>query len=240
MKNEDFLNEKISTYIKYVQQINKGHVGGTLSLAHTLIYLYYTVCKKTKEQIILSKGHASLGVYVLDSINKKISIENLIQEFEANGSSFSMIARRDYSSEFICFGNLGNGISYATGKAIGNKNKRIFCFVGDGELNEGICWEAFMSAKKFKLSNLYIIIDCNDFSHDGFTSQIMPLPNIANKMKNFGFYTVECNGHSFSEIDNSMQTLFNSNSEQPKCLIIHTIKAFGIKRLENTIESHSL
>ena len=240
LKIKQELEEKLKLYIDYVKQVNNGHVGGTLSVAHTFIYLTFCVTNKTKELIIFSKGHASLGVYIMDVIKKKINIEKLIKDFEADGSSFSMIARRDYSKEVSCFGNLGNGISYAVGKAIGRKNEKIFCFVGDGEINEGLCWEAFMSANKFKLKNLYAIIDCNKFSHDGRTDDIMPLGNVAEKMKAFGFDVAECNGHDFDAIDATFSSFFTKNNESPKCIVLDTIKAFGIKELENTIESHSL
>lgn len=239
-KNKLLLEEKINTYIDFVKQINNGHVGGTLSLVHTFLYLYFVIVNKSKEQIIFSKGHASLGVYVMDVINKKVNIQDLVNNFERNGSKFGMIAKRDYSKEFICFGNLGNGISYATGKAIGQKDKRIFCFVGDGELNEGLCWEAFMTAYKYKLSNLYVIIDSNKFSHDGKTDDIMPQICISKKMTAFGFTTEECDGHSLDEIEMSFNMLLSDKKTNPKCLIINTIKAFGIKELENTVDSHSL
>lgn len=239
-KDKLFLEDKLNTYIDYVKQVNNGHVGGTLSLAHTFLYLFFMVTKKSREQIIFSKGHASLGVYVMDAINKKINIQDLVRTFEGNGSKFGMIAKRNYSNEFICFGNLGNGISYATGKALGEKNKKIFCFVGDGELDEGICWEAFMSAYKYKLSNLYVIIDNNKFSHDGRIDDIMPHRCILEKIRAFGFKTEECDGHNFDQIEKSFNILFSDKENSPKCMIINTIKAFGIKSLENTVDSHSL
>lgn len=239
-KDRLFLEEKEITYIDYVKKVNNGHVGGTLSLSNTFLYLYFMITKKSKEQIIFSKGHASLGIYIMDAINKKVNIQDIVKKFETNGSIFSMVAKRYYSMEFICFGNLGNGISYATGKALGQRNKKVFCFVGDGELDEGICWESFMAAYKYQLSNLYVIIDNNKFSHDGKTDDIMPQRCISEKMKAFGFSTVECNGHNFDEIENSFNILFADKESNPKCIVIDTIKAFGIKELENTIESHSL
>lgn len=231
------LEKKLYLYINYVKQVNNGHIGGTLSIAHAYIYLDFHF---TNKYIVFSKGHASLGLYVMDAIKKKIKIKNLVDKFESDGSRYSMIAKHNYSKNNICFGNLGNGISYAVGKAIGNKERKIFCFVGDGEINEGLCWEAFMTANKYKLKNLYILIDCNKFSHDGCTCDIMPLGSITQKIKSFGFDVVECNGHDFCAIEKCFYILDEKKSECPKCIVLNTIKAFGIKKLENTVESHSL
>ena len=136
-------------------------------------------------------------------------------------------------------GSLGMGISVGVGKALYAKHKGLkyntYVLVGDGEANEGSVWEAFMSATQYKLDNLTVIIDYNNMQFDGPNDAIMALAPLADKMRAFGFKTVEVNGHSVPELLEAFQA---PHVGKPLAIVAHTIKAHGIPSLENKAESH--
>ena len=131
-------------------------------------------------------------------------------------------------------GSLGMGISVGVGMALAARylktEQRIYVLCGDGEMQEGQNWEAFMSAAKWKLSNLTVIIDYNRLQLDGTQEQIMPLGDIEAKLKAFGLFTVKCDGHNIeSLLDAFAET---AASGQPSVIIADTIKGKGVSFME--------
>lgn len=140
-------------------------------------------------------------------------------------------------------GSLGLGISYAVGQAYAlrqmsapaSEAPQVYCIVGDGELDEGMVWEALMSAANFHLDNLTVIVDCNKGQLDGQVDEVMNLGNLRAKFEAFGFDTLEIDGHNLSEI---LTAVSAPVSGRPKAIIANTVKGNGVDFLTNTKESH--
>ena len=131
------------------------------------------------------------------------------------------------------------GICVAVGMALvakryGKKHK-VYVLLGDGESNEGSVWEAFMSAAKFKLDNLVVIIDYDNMQFDGPNDEIMSLAPLKEKMIAFGFETLEVDGHDIKALWDAFSI---KRDGKPLAIVAKTIKAHGVPSLENTAESH--
>jgi transketolase len=128
---------------------------------------------------------------------------------------------------------LGVGVALAAKKK--QKNYKTYVVLGDGECNEGSIWESVLSASHFKLDNMTIIVDRNNFQQTGKNSSIMDLKNLKNKFKSFGCETVEIDGHDIKKI---YKSLINKNLNKPKVIVANTIKGKGIKLFENDNNWH--
>jgi len=144
-------------------------------------------------------------------------------------------------------GPLGQGTSFAVGVAIGLKKQweqqkisnipQVFCICGDGELEEGQCWEAFMAAAKYKLNHLTFIIDRNGIQIDGFTENVMPLEPLKAKLESFGLCTIEVDGHNHQSIKAAF-SLDKAIQTKPVAVILHTIPGKGVSFMEGKPEWH--
>lgn len=218
------------------------HVGGALSCVEILAVLAETANlsgKEDRDRIVLSKGHGSLGLYTA-LWQKGFINESDLAEFDHDGGAFYAHPSRDISKGIeFSGGSLGLGISYAVGQAYALKQtvspSSVYCIVGDGELDEGIVWEALMSAANFRLDNLTVIVDCNKGQLDGPVDEVMSLGNLKKKFEAFGYDTIEINGHNFNEI---LSALTKSTTDIPKAIIANTVKGNGIDFLTGTKESH--
>jgi transketolase len=130
------------------------------------------------------------------------------------------------------------GLSFAVGEALACKRmgygNRVFVLVGDGECDEGLIWEAAMSASHFKLDNLVIVVDCNRLQYDGMTAEIMNHNDLGAKFSAFGFYVVNVDGHDCLALHDALSIKMN----QPTCVIAHTTKGKGVSFMENNKEWH--
>jgi transketolase len=141
-------------------------------------------------------------------------------------------------------GPLGSGLSQAIGMALAIKidetrttNRFVYCALGDGELNEGQNWEAFMMAGKYKISNLIAIIDRNNIQIDGYTEDVMPLNDLVAKLESFNWHVQEIDGHNFEMIDDAIgkaKAVFN----RPSVIIANTIPGKGVIEFERRPEWH--
>lgn len=218
------------------------HLGGSLSLVEILTSLYETVNiskDETRDRVILSKGHGALALYTV--LEKKgLMSPELVDSFETNGTHLFAHASRDveHGIEFSG-GSLGLGISYAMGVALACKtnslNNHIYVVVGDGECNEGIFWESIMTAHKFELDNMTIIVDNNGLQADGFTKEIIDLSPIDTKFTAFGLKAVTIDGHDMESISRAL-TLREQG--KPVVIIANTIKGKGISFMENEAAWH--
>ena len=140
----------------------------------------------------------------------------------------------------ISTGSLGQGFSISVGMALAgkmdNKDYLVYVLLGDGELNEGIVWEAFMSANHYSLDNLKIIIDRNYYQIDGGTEEIMSLGNLQDKLSSFGFEVITIDGHNIEEIDAAIS--FVKVIKKPSVIIANTIKGKGVSFIENNNDYH--
>ncbi|MBI1861630.1 MAG: transketolase, partial [Deltaproteobacteria bacterium] len=140
-------------------------------------------------------------------------------------------------------GSLGQGLSIAQGIALGLKLKkspaRVYCMMGDGEIQEGQVWETIMSGPKFKLGNLVAIVDCNNGQIDGHVTEVMDLAPLADKWRAFRWHVQEVNGHSIEEILIALDKTATP-TDQPHAIIARTVKGKGVSFMENNIGWHGM
>lgn len=225
---------------------NGAHLGAGLSSVEIFAALYggvlkYNLQDKTGEErdrLVVSKGHCVLSYYSALHIAGFLS-EDDINSFETNGSHFHGHAMRNLEKGIeFSGGSLSMGMSFAVGQALACKKEglpcRVFAIVGDGECDEGLIWEAAMSAAHFKLNNFILIVDCNKLQYDGLTADIMNHIDIENKFKAFGFETRLVDGHNVDALSHA----FDTPSDRPICVIADTIKGKGVSFMEGVKTWH--
>lgn len=218
------------------------HLGGSMSLVEILIALYNVVNiskDDNRDRIILSKGHGALALYTVLEL-KGVMNPELVDTFETNGTHLFAHASRDveHGIEFSG-GSLGLGISYAIGVALACKtkglNNHIYAIVGDGECNEGVFWEAMMTAHQFHLDNLTVIVDNNGLQADGFTKEIIDLSPMADKLTAFGLKAITVDGH---DVESLLNAITIREEEKPVAIVANTIKGKGVSFMENEAAWH--
>ena len=224
------------------------HFGGALSITEvvsTLFAYQMKIDKKNpkweeRDRFILSKGHACLAYYAALCEVGYIS-NNELKTFEKNDTDLlgHPVINRNLGIDFSN-GSLGMGLSLGIGVAISSKKKKknfnVYVIVGDGECNEGSIWEGAMAAPNFKLDNLYVIIDKNNFQQTGSNKEIMNVGNLKDKWSSFGWYTVELDGHNIQELYNFFKE--SKKIDKPKAIIANTIKGKGFSFSENNNDWH--
>ena len=217
---------------------NGGHIGGALSSVDIMTAVYYSkYFDLSSDHFVLSAGHLATAYYVVLASLKKFP-KKLLDTYGCfdsilEGHVSSKVPGVEYSS-----GSLGQGLSFAAGLALGEKNKTTICLTSDGEHQEGQIWEAISFAYKYKLKNLINIIDCNGLQIDGSINEIMPLRNLAKKYEEFGWNVLIIDGHNF----NAIETAFKKSlmSSYPTCIIAKTILGKGISFMENNFKYHDV
>ena len=228
-----------------------GHPGGSLSAADVLTYLYFKVMNidtenpqdPTRDRFVLSKGHCAPALYSTLAERGFFPVEDLTT-LRHDGSyleghpNMKTVPGVDMST-----GSLGQGVSTACGMALAarlqNSNINVFTLLGDGEIEEGQCWEAFMLASHYKLDNLCIMIDVNGLQIDGPTEKVMTSEPLDQKMDAFGFNTIVCNGNSMTELEQAFILFERAHgSGKPTCFLLHTTKGLGVSYMENVVDWH--
>lgn len=223
-----------------VYRKNSGHIGGSFSLCEIISCLYHRYDLINIDKLILSKGHS---VPVLYAILYELGYIKELDSFrEINSNLQGHPDKNKLKYLHATTGSLGQGLSIAIGHALASKikndNKNIFCIVGDGELQEGQIWEAFMLAPKYQLDNLLCLIDYNKGQNDGYVKDILDLGNIEEKIKNFGWKVFKIDGHDENQIIQKLEQFDNEKTKVPTCIILDTIKGKGVSFME-TPEWHS-
>lgn len=237
--------------LKTLEHRGFGHYGGSLSIVETLAVLYGEVMKydptnptwENRDYFILSKGHAGPALYAALSL-KGFFPEDLLYTLNGNGTTLPSHPDRHVTPGIdMTTGSLGQGISVATGVALShklsNKENYTFSIVGDGELNEGQCWEAFMFAAHHKLHNLIVFIDHNKKQLDGPTNAIIDPLDFEEKFNAFGFYTIKVDGSCMKSIYNAIQ-LGKAQQEKPVAIILDTVKGQGVPYIEKMASNHHI
>lgn len=235
--------------IEQVYKAGSGHPGGSLSIADILTVLYFYELNvdpknpkwEDRDRLILSKGHCAPALYSCLANRGYFAPEEL-QNFRKIDSNLqghpdmNKIPGVDMTS-----GSLGQGLSVANGMAIAgklnNKEYRVYCILGDGEIEEGQIWEAAMAANKYKLDNLCVIVDNNNLQIDGTIEEVMNSYPIDEKFKSFGFQVINIDGHDIDEIIKVFEVAKNIKGK-PTCIIAKTIKGKGVSFMENKVEWH--
>ena len=242
-------NEIRKDIIEAVYNAKSGHPGGSLSIADIMAVLYFNELKideknprwEDRDRFVLSKGHCSPALYAALAERGFFEKENLksFRKIDSNlqgHPDLNKVPGVDMTS-----GSLGQGLSAANGMAIAgkmdNKDYRVYVIAGDGEIEEGQIWEAAMTANKYKLDNLCLIIDNNNLQIDGTIEEVMSSYPIDKKFESFGFNVINIDGHNFEEIMNAFEIPRNTKGK-PTCIIAKTVKGKGVSFMENKSEWH--
>ncbi|MCX5773120.1 MAG: transketolase [Fusobacteria bacterium] len=216
-----------------------GHLGGAMSVVELLAVLYGKVMnidsknpkKRDRDFLVCSKGHAGPAIYSTLALKGYFSMAELMT-LNQNGTNLPSHCDMNKTIGIdMTTGSLGQGVSTAMGIAVGNRldglNNYTYLIVGDGELNEGQCWEGFMFAAHQKLDNLICFLDYNKKQLDGYLEEICNPFDFEEKFKAFGFETQKVNGASIEEIFKAIENAKNKKG-MPHVIILDTIKGQGI------------
>ena len=235
--------------IKMVYRAQAGHPGGSLSeidLMSALYANYLRVDPKNpdwhdRDRFILSKGHASPGMYAILAEMGFISHDDLESYRILGGVCQGHVDMKWCPGVDFSAGSLGMGLSFGVGCAVAarlsNSKRSVFVMLGDGEIQEGSVWEAAMAAKHHELGNLKVILDRNRIQNDDFCVEQMRMFDIPAKWKSFGWDVKEINGHDMNEIVEGLDFLV-SNNDNPTILIAHTVKGKGVSYMEDNPSFH--
>ena len=225
--------------LEMINHAGSGHIGGSLSSVDILISLYNSgIFNFDKDHFILSAAHLCPALYTVLSQQGKFPHEELLTYSQFN-SRLQGHSSLDTPGVEYAAGSLGQGLSFAAGLALGDKNHHTICLTTDGEHNEGQIWEAVAFANKYHQGNLINIIDCNGYQLGGSTKDMMPLEELAAKYLRFGWTVTTVDGHNFSALDKALKTA-KSSTIYPACIIAQTILGKGISFMENNFEYHDV
>ena len=252
---EDILNlKRISnnvrkSIVEEVYSAQSGHPGGALSCADILTVLYFNQMnidpeKKddlNRDRLVLSKGHASAALYAVLAERGYFSKDEL-KGFRKLGSMLQGHPdMKHIPGVDMTAGSLGQGLSVANGMAISSKlderGFRVYCIVGDGEIEEGQIWEAAMASAHYKLDNLCLVVDNNNLQIDGKVSDVMSVYPLKEKFEAFGFEVLEFDGNDIDELI----TVFDKAKTvkgKPTAIIAKTIKGKGVSFMEDKADWH--
>ncbi len=225
---------------------NGSHLGGGLSCVEIMAVLYGEILKydikkpldDDRDIFIPSKNHCVLS-HIPALAYAGFIPHNEILEFQKDGGRLTGYPQRKEIGLEYSGGSLGMAVSVGIGLALSAKERKskskIFILMGDGELNEGSVWEAFMAAAHYKLDNLIVVIDRNRLSYDGNTEDVMGLDNLEMKMNSFNWLTSVCDGHNVKDL---LLAFDNFEENKPHIIIANTVKGKGISFIENKPEWH--
>lgn len=235
--------------VKMVHRAQAGHPGGSLSEIDLISALYANYMRikpdepnwDDRDRFILSKGHASPGMYAILAEMGFISKEDLKSYRVLGGVCQGHVDMKWCPGVDFSAGSLGMGLSYGMGCSIAARlegsERNIFVMLGDGEIQEGSVWEAAMAAKHHELGNLKVILDRNRIQNDDFCESQMRMFDIPAKWQSFGWEVMEIDGHDTEEIVKGLDFLVNTN-DNPAILIAHTIKGKGVSYMEDNPAFH--
>ena len=238
-----------SDIVTMIHKAGSGHPGGSLSAAELVTALYFEVMKvdpkepawEGRDRFILSKGHVAPLIYSVLARKGFFPVEEL-WTLRRLGSILQGHPHKQSTPGLDCSsGSLGQGLSIANGLAIGFKKQgranRVFCLMGDGELQEGQIWEAVMTAAQQKLDNLCGIVDFNQVQLDGNVPDIKDLGDLAAKWHDFGWNVIRLDGHDMEQVVRAFR-MAEAYKGKPTVLIADTVKGKGVSFMENDCNWH--
>ncbi|MBQ6474909.1 MAG: transketolase [Clostridia bacterium] len=243
-KLEKMAYELRMTALTMIYEAQSGHPGGAFSAADLITALYFDELNvdpanpkwEMRDRFILSKGHVCPILYAALS-RKGYFPEAVLHTLRQEGSilqghpDMKKCPGIDISS-----GSLGQGLSVAVGMAIAGKRDqapyRVFAMIGDGELDEGQIWEAIMTANKYHLDNLCVILDHNGLQVDGTNDQVMPHLDVCEKLRAFGYDVYDIDGHDMGQILDTFEAIRRSEGGKPVFINARTVKGKGVSFME--------
>ncbi len=257
------LSEKIAEIEEKAYQIRRlsvemitygrwGHIGGSFSMAEILAVLYFQAMQvdpqnpkwDKRDRLVLSKAHGSPALYAALALSGYYPVEKIYSYCELGGFEGHTDMTRTPGLE-SSGGPLGMGLSVAVGIALGLRFKeyprsRVYCILGDGELNEGNVWEAAMAAAHYHLDHLIAIVDYNKVMAKGFLWEQMNIEPLAEKWRAFGWDVLEIDGHDIQEIAGAIYAAcWVKPRGKPIVIIANTVKGRGVDAAEFNYKWHT-
>ena len=226
-----------------------GHPGGSLSIADVLSVLYFKELNidinnpkdENRDRVVLSKGHCAPALYSALAEKGFIPKEDLKTVRKLNSYLQGHPDMKHTNGVDMTSGSLGQGLSIANGMALAgkldNKDYRVYCICGDGEIQEGQIWEAAMSSSHYKLDNLCVIVDNNNLQIDGSVDNVMNPYPIDKKFESFGFNVLVIDGHDIEKIVEALDVAKQTKGK-PTAIIAKTTKGKGVSYMENQAGWH--
>jgi transketolase len=235
--------------MEIVYNAKAGHIGGDLSCLNVITALYFDIMQvfpedpknENRDRFVLSKGHAAPGLYAVLAERGYFDKEELHTLRKLGSRLQGHPDPRKLPGIDAATGSLGQGISIAVGMALGAKlsgnGAKVYTMVGDGEMQEGMVWEAAMAAANYKLDNFTVFVDNNGLQISGKNDDVMSLGNIHAKYEAFGFDVIEVeDGNDIEQVLAAIAVPFTPG--KPKCIIAHTVKGKGVSFMENSVGWH--
>lgn len=235
--------------IKAIHNAGSGHPGGSLSAADIVTALYFDEMNvdpkdpkmKGRDKFILSKGHAGPVQYSALAVKGYYPMEDFMTLRKLGSKFQGHPDMHKVPGIEMSTGSLGQGISAAGGMALANKLDndpgRIYVLLGDGEIQEGIVWEALMSAAHYKLDNMVAILDHNGLQIDGKNEDVMTVAPVVEKFQAFGWNVIQIDGHDFKQILDAFKQA-RACKGKPTMIMAETIKGKGVSFMENNAGWH--
>ncbi len=236
--------------LKAIYNAKSGHIGGCLSAAEVITYLYFYALNvneqnpnmEDRDRFVLSKGHsapilyaalARRGFFPLSDLERLRMVDSHLQ-----GAPNTKTPGIDMSS-----GPLGQGLSAAVGMAINsrisNLKYNVWCMVGDGEIQEGQIWEAAMTAAKYKLSNLVCVLDYNKVQMSGTNDELMPVGDVCKKFEAFGWHVIRIkDGNNMEDVVDTLSNIWKGPKDKPIFVLSETVKGHGVSFMEGKAAWH--
>lgn len=250
MENLEQISKQIrKDIVTMVHKAKSGHPGGSLSAADIVTALYFKEMNinpqdptnENRDRFVLSKGHAAPVLYSALANRGYFNKEELHTLRNIKSSLQGHPDKNKIPGVDMTTGSLGQGVSTAVGMALAGKlakkTYRVYCLLGDGEIQEGQVWEAVMSASHYNLDNLCVIVDNNNLQIDGEITKVMSPYPIDEKFKSFGFNVINIDGHNMAEILQAFETA-KVTKGKPTAIIAKTVKGKGVSFMENNAKWH--
>lgn len=236
--------------IRMIEAAGNGHPGGSLSIIDILTVLYWKFLKhdpkqpawEGRDRFILSKGHACPALYAVMAHRGYFPTAELLNLRKLGSPLQGHPDRLRMPGIEFSTGSLGQGLSVGVGMALAakadKKDWKTVVVLGDGEMQEGQCWEAFMSAPKFKLDNLIAIVDFNNGQIDGPVNEVMNIEPLADKLKTFNWEVQAVDGHDLDAVEKALAKAWGATDGRPQAIVAKTVKGKGVSFMEHNIAWH--
>lgn len=235
--------------VRMISAAGSGHPGGSLSCTELLTAVYFTQMRvdpanpkdPDRDRFVLSKGHCAPAYYAVLAHRGFFPVEELSTLRKLHSRLQGHPDSKKLPGVDVATGSLGQGVSLAVGMALAakhlKKDYKTYVLTGDGELQEGQVWEAFMAAAHYKLDNLTVLVDWNGLQIDGRNDEVMSLGDLREKLRAFGFQLLELeDGNDIEQVLAALNT--PAEPSKPKCILAHTVKGKGVSFMEGQVGWH--
>ncbi len=235
--------------LQMIQTAGSGHPGASLSSADLVTVLYYDEMRidpsdpawPERDRFLLSKGHACPVLYAVLAMKGYFEMEHLGTLRQIDGILQGHPDMKKTPGVDYTTGSLGTGLSIGVGMALAagldGRDYRTYVMLGCGEMQEGLVWEAMMSAAKYRFDNLCAIVDYNQLQLDGHNDEVMPMGDLAAKLRSFDWHVIRCDGHDIESIRAALAEA-RSTAGRPSVIVAHTVKGKGVSFMEDKVEWH--